>query len=77
MKKEANVSGESEEEEVKGDGSDEVDEEPSLNIVDGYFAWFSHNLAIAKVGGSEVDENVGYEHRVHEQVNQRLHVERR
>jgi len=59
-----------EDEQVKGDGGDHVNEEPSLEVVDGDLARVAHHLIVdVDIGGTEVDDNVHDEHDVHNEVN--------
>ena len=65
----------SEEEQVEGDGGDEVNEEPALEVVGGYLARMTDHLLLAvDVSGAEVDHDVYDEHDVHQHVHQRDRV---
>ena len=54
-----------EEEEVEGDGRDQVDDEPAPEVVDRDLGRLTHNLVVlADVGRPEVDQDVDDEHDV-------------
>lgn len=63
-----------EDEQVKGDGGHDVDQEPALEVVLRDASWVAdHLVVVVDVGGPEVDQDVHDEHDVHHQVH---HVER-
>lgn len=54
-----------EEEEVEGDGRDEVDDEPAAEVVDRDLGGLADDLVVLRdVGRAEVDEDVDNEHDV-------------
>lgn len=61
-------------EQIEGDGSHDVDEEPALEVVlcDAPRV-ANHLVVVVNVGGPEVDEDVHDEHDIHHQVH---HIER-
>lgn len=59
-----------EEQEVEGNGGDEVDDEPAAEVVDGDLGGRAdHLVVLAHVRRPEVDEDVNDEHDVDEQVD--------
>jgi len=58
-----------EQEQIERYGGDHVDQEPSLEVVDGNFARMRHHLVVfVDVRRPEVDDDVHDEHDVHNQV---------
>lgn len=58
-----------EEQKVEGDGSDDVDNEPAFEVVNGDFARMRHHfIVLVHVRGAKVDDYVDDEHDVHDKV---------
>jgi len=65
----------SKKEEVERNGGHHVDEEPSLEVVDGDLGRMTdHLILLVDVRRPEVDEDVDDEHDVHDQVDDRDRV---